>query len=471
MSRFNTTIAPSKTENLAGGEAYVQSPKFALVSHLLTSFVQDQFYRTAEKGIEDLRTLINAIPDKTFVAKAAIYARTKFGMRSVSHVVAGEIAASVKGEKWTKGFFEKIVFRPDDMTEILAYYRTLGKKDIPHALRKGFATKLTSLKEYQVAKYRGEGKDFSLVDVVNLVHPTPTPALTKLVKGTLKNTETWEAKLTEAGKQSEDADEKVALKHEAWGEMLKSGNLGYMALLKNLRNIMQTGDKELVALACGQLVDEKAIRKSLVFPFRFLTAAEEIGSQKDNREVMIALTKAMDISLGNVPKLPGKTLVAVDVSGSMQGKPEKIAKLFAAALFKSNDCDVIRFDTSVEYVTLNPLDSMATIANGIKFRGGGTDFNLIFQAARQKYDRVVILSDMQAWVGYYTPKAAFAAYRAKFNADPTVFCFDLAGNGSLQFPESRIYQLAGFSDKVFDVMKLLEQDREALISEIESIKL
>ena len=49
MSKFNTTLPKQKTltENLAGGQAYAASDELALVSLLLTSFVNDQFYRNA----------------------------------------------------------------------------------------------------------------------------------------------------------------------------------------------------------------------------------------------------------------------------------------------------------------------------------------------------------------------------------------------------------------------------------------
>lgn len=129
MSKFNTKNSnTTKTVNLAGGEAFIESPKLELISLLLTSFVKDQYYRSSKEALTQLQTLIDANADKRFVAKAAIYARTKFGMRSISHAVAGELATRVKGESWTKNFFDKIIYRPDDMTEILAYYYNLGNK-------------------------------------------------------------------------------------------------------------------------------------------------------------------------------------------------------------------------------------------------------------------------------------------------------------------------------------------------------
>lgn len=63
---------------------------------------------------------------------------------------------------------EKIVFRPDDMMEIIAYYKAKSGKTLPNAMKKGFALAFDKFDGYQIAKYRGENKAVKLVDVVNL---------------------------------------------------------------------------------------------------------------------------------------------------------------------------------------------------------------------------------------------------------------------------------------------------------------
>ena len=78
---------------------------------------------------------------------------------------------------------------------------------------------------------------------------------------------------------------------------------------------------------------------------------------------------------------------------------------------------------------------------------------------------------MQGWVGYNTPNVSLNDYKARTGANPKIFSFDLTGHGSLQFPENNVYAIAGFSDKVFDLMHLLDQDRHALVKKIESVKL
>lgn len=472
--RFNTaTVDPTKTTNLAGGEAFQQDKRLEFVSILLTNFVKDTYYRKGDDTISRIVELIGTIPDKRFLAKAAIYARQKYGMRTVSHIVAGELAKTVKGEAWTKRFLQKVVHRPDDMMEILAYYRGGNTKTPdPNCIRKGFAAVLEGLDEYQLAKYKGEGKQVNIYDLVNVCHPKATPSLSKLMKGELKPAETWESKLTIAGQQAETDEGKAELKKEAWAELIKDHRLGYFAALRNARNILEQAPESVDKL-CAILTDERAIKKSLVLPFRFVTAVDEIlkTNYDGTRKVLVALSDAIDKSVANVPKFDGKTLVVLDCSGSMQGDPAKIGSLFAAVLVKSNDAELMLFADRAAYKTVNPLDTTATIANSIKFASGGTNFHSIFQTTNKQYERIIILSDMQGWVGYNTPALEFKSYRQRYNCQPKVYSFDLQNYGTMQFPEKDVYCLAGWSDKVFDIMKMLETDRQALIHEIEAISL
>jgi hypothetical protein len=483
MSKFNTTLpkTTSLTENLAGGQAYKQSNELELISILLTSFVNDQFYKGAQDTLGDLRKLASKIKDKEFVAKSAIFARDKFGMRSITHALAGELTSELTGKEWGKNFYDKVVVRVDDMTEILSYYLTYKtNKDnpkFPNSLKKGFAKAFDKFDAYQLAKYKGENKDVKLVDIVNLVHPIPTSknkeALSQLINGELKNTDTWESKLSKVGQIAETSEDLSKLKSDAWSELVSTRKIGYFALLKNLRNII-TQSPSSISDACEMLVDERLIKNSRVLPFRFTTAYDEIskvGNSKEVRDVLMAINKALDISVSNVPKFDGETLVVMDVSGSMKGRASDIASLFGAILAKSNNCDVMTFSTNSKYMSYNPMDSVLTIRDSFRFAGGGTNFKSIFTNANKKYDRVIILSDMQGWMGYTTPSAEFNQYKKKYSANPFVYSWDLAGNGTLQLPEQNVFALAGFSDKVFDIMKLMEVDKKALYNEIKSIQL
>ncbi len=470
MSRFNTT-KPTGTTNLAGGKAYHESKEMQLVSLLLTSFGDDKFYEKSSDIFTRLDSLISAC-DKLFVAKAIVYARTVFGMRTITHYASSVLAKYIGGEEWAKDFFNKVVHRPDDMTEIVACH--LGRKEkITNAMKKGFAKALGAFDEYQLAKYKGEGKTVKLVDLVNLVHPVETEknggAIGKLINGELKSFDTWESELSAVGND-------IEAKKNVWRRLLSEKKLGYFALLRNLRNIIQLEDKELKEMALGGLMDRNAIKKSMVLPFRFSTAYDELS--KIDTDAMRAISRACEISCDNVPKMDGKTLIALDVSGSMSSaRVSDIASLFTAVLLKSNNCDLITFSDDAHYRLVNTDDSLMTIKNAIKYAAGGTNFISVFKRADKKYDRVILLSDMQAWNVTWlgrdcSPKAAYEEYKRRFNVPHCKFySFDLAGYGTLQLPQEDVFLLAGFSDKIFTLMSYLESDKNALFNEINKIEL
>jgi len=486
MTKFRTKVS-TKTENLAGGEAFKESDKLELISLLLTSFVKDKFYESAGEQLVRLEDLVNRIKDKKFIAKAAIYARKEFGMRSITHALLAELSKIVKGEKWLKIAIQKASFRPDDMMEMLGYYLSKYQKPIPNSMKKGLSLALKNFDAYQLGKYRGERSGLRLVDLFNIVHPKPSDPETeelykKIIEDKLRSSDTWEKNISDTGQQvkniadAEQREEKQKeLKSDAWRKLVLEKKLGYFALLRNLRNLLEQADDETIETACKTLVDKELIKKSLVLPFRFNTAVKQIErtSNKNTRLVVDALHNALELSLSNVPKFDGKTLIVLDESGSMRGNPEEIGSLFAAVLYKSNNADLMTFSEEARYRNIHSGDSVLTIAKQLQsdFVGGGTDFHSIFNSANQVYNRIVILSDMQGWIGYENPTKAFAEYKTRVNANPHVYSFDLNGYGTLQFPEKQVYCITGFSDKVFDIMKVLEQDRNELINKIEKIEL
>lgn len=499
MSRFNsatpTLEARTRTTNKAGGEGYKSSPELELVSTMLTSFVQDKFYETAAGETNRIGKLIQSV-DPLFGAKAAIYARDTFNMRSVSHIAAGELAPVVSGQPWAKDFYEAIVVRPDDMTEIASYASKGGKLKLTAAMKKGFANAFNKFDGYQLSRYRAEDKTISLVDIVNLTRPKADnektdEALHALVNGTLRQSRTFEAKLSVAGQKGATQEEKAASKSQAWSETVPT--MGYMALLKNLRNIMTDADGATLDLALSRLTNEKAVKSSRVLPYRFVIAERELKKthHANTQKVIRALSQALDISVSNVPKFEGRTLIALDASSSMSGMygysyaqrggtpkgsfadtpPAEIGALFAAILAKSNDADLMLFHGSANYMNVNTLDSTMTIKDQItsRIRGGATNFASVLQTANQKYDRIIVLTDCESWMDS-NRKASLTQYRQKFGADPHLYMFKLCDYGNLLFPENKVYNVAGFSDKVFDVMQLLESDRQALVNEVRKVK-
>lgn len=465
MSLFNKK-EDANLKNLAGGKAYKEDYEMQFVVILLTSFMKDKFYEDSKTTIERIKFLISKC-DKEFCAKAIVYARREFGMRSVTHVAASLLAKHISKEKWAKDFFYSVVYRVDDITEIIAFHLSNNEK-ISNAMKKGFGMAFSKFDKYQIAKYKSGNGKVKLVDVVNLTHPKYSEkngdAIKLLVEGSLVCTEIWESMLTKAGS---DVDAKI----KVWETLLSENKLGYMALLRNVRNIVSLNNKELNEMCFKALVNKDAIHKSLVLPFRFIRAYQEL---KDiSSEAISYISEACEIACDNVPKFDGNTLVALDSSGSMScyGISE-IASLFAAAFVKTNKCDIITFSDDASYLQVNWNDSLITIQDKLNFCAGGTNFTKIFECANKKYDRIIILSDMQSWMDYCSPKTAYEMYKKKFGIEQCrVYSIDLAGYGTLQLPQQDVYCIAGFSEKIFDIMKNIEVGLDALLDKIKAVNL
>lgn len=360
MSKFNSTKVTGPTEiNFMGEKAYKLSDKEVLTTLVMTTFLADSYYMSENEIVDKIRNLVDVVGYE-FAAKLAIYARTVGNMRSVSHLLAALVCKDKTHPKWLKSFYENIVVRPDDMSEILCCYAHLNGidltksfKKIPNSMKKGFRKALEKLSPYQIDKYKMERKMLSLVDVVNLIHPKPTEsnaeAYRRLMHGeSLVGTYSsliLEKEMSAAG-QGEDLteDDKLLAKHDAIASVLKTG-MPIMNLLRNLRNIMQYAP-DLIDEALSQLTNEDKIIKSRLLPFRFATAYDtikamdfvEFASTIDSTEIKFesdikavddydalkektlkAIETAMTISCKNLPELTGNCAILIDHSGSVRG--------------------------------------------------------------------------------------------------------------------------------------------------------
>lgn len=502
MARFNfkplQKIVPI-TVNREGNIAYDLSNEEKLVSLILTSLLKDQFYRSGEQSLQELVNLVQNVSPE-FAAKCAIFARHKFGIRSVSHVIGALLPNLVKGQPicynkkkdpiFPRDFVRNIVRRPDDMLEIMSFHFLLKDKDeaIPNSLKRGLADAFDKFDNYQIAKYRGETRDFKLIDLVRLVHPVPRPnnaaALKALVEGNLVSNDTWESELTRTGQQAKSEEEKLALKSEVWKDLIFNRKIGYMALLRNIRNIIQQADEDTKVLAWTLLQDKELIKNSLIFPYRFAVAAKQINNAWWNT----AFNNAIKIALDNVPFLPGKNLIVCDVSKSMQSggqnslSPQEISGIFAAQIACKSPCDIIAFGTTAAYINPQFRDILSagksiTVLGNKHNVGWSTNIDSVFELLikdHKAYDRIMVFTDMQvntysSYVNSGQPtQNVLNRYKKITKSDPFIYWFDLNGYGNTQLKQRKLTQISGYSDKIFDFMKFAEEDPNIVINTIKS---
>lgn len=525
MSKYNKTKeVQAPVSNLEGGLGYKLNPEFELIS-LLSSGLDSNFYEQESDKETRLKNLIEtlAVKNPEFVAKALIYARTVMGQRSITHVGAVMLVKFLSGTTIGSKFFSKrnkkenkggIIFRTDDMSEILSYYFLRNEtKTIPNSIKKGFKSAIENSDTYELAKYQAKNKNISLVDIVNLVHPRPEEKMVetfkKLMTGELKQFNTAEDKNTKSGQvvaekvktgelSKEQAETELNnAKAENWSELITSGKLGYFALLRNLRNIATQSTDDVFKMALDLLVNEKLVRESLVFPHQIDIAFEVIynDSKIDSlrlKYLLEGIGKAYEMSIPNLSNLftNGKTAVVFDTSGSMDStwspvyvnnnsynrKPVEKAALIAATLAKGIKSDMFHFGSRCEEIKFNPLDSISTIKNtGLSLIGKvghGTDFDSIFAELSKhgKYDRIFIISDMQG-ADSINKSFSYKFYREKYGM-PYIYSINLCGHETTMFKQSnKIINLFGYSKDIYEYVKVAEIDPNKILKEINAIEI
>lgn len=471
MSKFNTKSESTRVENLAGGKAFSMKPEMELIHAVLTTFLEDKYYEAGSDRLDRIRGLVASV-DPVFALKLAVVARKEFHMRSVSHVLLGEVSKTYSGkDDIVKRAIVEAAIRPDDLTELVSYVGTPLTKQV----KRGVRNAILKFDRYQLSKYQAKGKGVSLVDLFNLTHPKvqhaneeQKKAWIDLVAGNLKLQGAWESDVSAT---QGDVDKKK----EVWSDLVKSGKIGYMALLRNLNNLLKNSvDEETLTAAASRLADPVEVAKSKQLPFRFYTAYENV---KGNRMLSGAISDALDASIGNAPSFGGRTLVAVDSSGSMGGRPVEIAAIFGAAIAKNSDADIIMYADHVEEVSYSPRTPVIDLVQTMhaKCRYGGTHTSLVFDYAKNNgpYDRIVILSDNESWMESWSgtdTNANYNKYIKETGQNPYIYAIDIQGYGSHDVVGGKVFHLTGWSDKMLDFMNRIEGG-EKLIDYIKNYEL
>lgn len=280
-----------------------------------------------------------------------------------------------------------VIQRADEMGEFLALYMK-GNKDQPldYQVKRALRQAFSKFDAYQLGKYNRDG-EFKLRDILRLVHPKPknveqSALWKKVIDGTLESPDTWEVAL------SGGADKK-----ETFTRLITENKLGYFALLRNLRNMVQAGvDRDLII---GALQARKGGAEK-VLPFRYVAAARAVPQLEP------AIDDALRAAIKDLEQLSGVTTVLVDVSGSMEVKlsaKSDLTRMDAAAALASiihGHCRVYTFSNSL--VEIPPRKGMAGVDAIVKSQPhGGTNLGAALQELNTRAtDRLIVITDEQS---------------------------------------------------------------------------
>lgn len=437
MAQTNTkTRNPARTHEGAPAMA----PKNALheLRRAVTACLlwEDNFYESGEEVAARIKRLAAQAP-QTDVEALAIEVRLEHGLRHAPLWLLASLAAH--GKTAHASTYEKVIRRADEMGELIAMHwggpdRANGPA-LPNQMKVGIANAFLNFDEYQLAKYNRK-VGVRLRDVIRLTHPAPrdeaqSDMWKRLIAGELKAPDTWEVAL------SGGADKK-----ETFERLLKEGKLGYLALLRNLRNMSETGVDE--ALVKDAIVARKGARG--VLPFQFLTAARYAPRFED------ALDLAVQANVLDSPKLPGLTVVCVDTSASM-GVPisqkSVVTRAEVAAILGcmvNGNVRLLQFASTVEELPARKgIVGADTIRRAMGSVGHGTDIGAALQyASRFAPDRIIVVSDMQS-----------ATFASRTGAD-RVYALNVAPyQNAVQFGD-KVIEINGFSDNTLRFIREVE---------------
>lgn len=484
---------PDATTNHEGGIAYCVSPKMELYLRAAATLCgEPKFYDPSgaeERGaLQDLVAKV-VQEDPEFVLRLATYCRNDLYLRSVSQVLLVEAAAHPEARGFVRQYTPGIVRRADELAEVVALYQkrnghigdSAPKGMLAASLKKGLADTLPNFNEYQLAKY-DRANAVKLRDVLRLVHPKPKNAAQaalwkRVLDRTLATPDTWEVALSTKGAS-----------RETWEAILPK--MGIMAVLRNLRNLLDH-DVDITPVV-RMLEDARVILNSKQFPYRFYAAYLAIGGHTNPHVGMLrdALETAMDLSIGNVPHLPGLTLIATDLSASMDDAMSEHSKMsramvgcvLSAMAHKFCDTAIVggfgdRFDTytvSRANGTLNNAERLRGLEVGHS-TNTWTVIEYMLANTRYRVDRLILFSDCQSYNdggrSDDTVPEKVALYRQRVNPRLKVYSVDLAGYGTAQFPQDDrgTVLLSGWSDKVLSFLASYEEGERA-IEVIEGLK-
>ncbi len=482
-----------------GGPGYARDLKSELFLLAVANTVsEDTFYEKADARDARFESLVAqvAIADPDWMRRFVGWLRNDANMRSASLVTALEAAHAMVANMIPGGrpMVALALQRADEPGEALAYWIGRYGRSIPKPIKRGIADAAVRLyNEYSLLKYDTPSHAFRFADVLDLTHPTaknleqgelfryaldrrrgrglvappslPVIQANHMLRLAARENPaalldapslglagfTWEDALSLAGPNVDKAELWVAL----------TFRMGYMALLRNLRNFDEAGLPEAsVEWVAGRLADPEAVAESRQFPFRFLAAYRNVPSHRWS----LVLDKALTLSLANVPHLAGSSLILVDLSGSMADKATgknsdmtraDVAKVFGAALAMRTDRPTLAwFNHESAPVTVPVGGSLLRLVDAFPAPSGGTDTPAAIRRWYTGQDRVIIVTDEQV-----------SAY-AMSTVDSTVpervplYTWNLAGYRYGHSPAGAAgcnrHTFGGLTDAAFRIIPLLE---------------
>lgn len=433
--RSNVAAAGAAVLTREGGPGIQFGPLKELRRSVLSALLfEDAFYESGADHAKRIRALVAACQPAD-VAALAVEARDVMYLRHVPLFLVRELARVKGNGAIVADTLERVIQRPDELTEYLALYWK-DAKDAPLSAgsKRGLARAFGKFKAHTLAKYDRDNA-FKLRDVLRLTHAKPKDAEQSavwkaVVKRELETPDTWETELS-AGKN----------KREVFERLLLEQKLGGLAFLRNLRNMVEAGvDTAMVRGRFAGSFDK-------VLPFRFIAAVRHAPAfAQDLNDAMLRVTAAL-------PRLSGRTVVLVDVSGSMNDKlssKSEVTRMDVAAGLAVLAKELVEtrvFTFSNKLVEVANYRGLPMVSGILTSQAhGGTELGAAVRSLNQMvdYDRLIVITDEQSSDAVPAPKGRGYMINVAANKHGV-------GEGAWA-------RISGWSERTLDYIRAVEAD-------------
>ena len=389
-----------------GAPAVAITPELALRRSVLACMLwENEFYEDGVAIAGRIRELVPKVAAEK-VAALAVEARTAMKLRHAPLLLVREMARHATHRALVAETLARVIQRADELAEFVAIYWADGRAPLSGQVKKGLAAAFPKFDEYALAKY-DRANTVRLRDVLFLSHARPVDTAQaelwkRLIAGELRTPDTWEVALSSAGPHGD--------KRAHWERLLAERKLGALALLRNLRNMKEAGVAEELVLTALD-----AMRTDRVLPFRFLAAARHAPQWEDGLER--AMFRAVNgVAVTGPAKLPGRTVLLVDVSGSMVYPLSRKSEMlrtdaaYGLAILLREVCERVSIYTfSQEAKLVAPRRGFA-LRDAMEHSQphGGTNLGhaLAQVESSEQYDRIVVITDEQSHDRVPAPSSA-----------------------------------------------------------------
>lgn len=481
-----------QVQNNAGGFVFQVSDQSRLERFLILGVDGGTYYVKevdhAEKSVSFLSKMIEA--DEAGVLRTIVdvsvngraYRQTPALFALAMLIANGNNKQAVKAE------FNKVVRTGTHLYEVLNFLTSLevgwgrSKREIIASWFDRDADKLA----YQAVKYRqrrfGE-QSWTLRDVMRLSHPrNVNTSVADFVLGKPHDA-IDDLRAIEGFKKMQQAktvDEVHAVLREyemlpwetiptqfhkdvsVWKRIFANGQLRGQALVRNITRLAKIGafkDMRFAAAYAGQLTNQEMIRQTRLHPINFLNAVvvytegqmktvrDRYGWEREERVrdwevesvIVDALNEGFHLAFKTVEPAGKRTMLAIDVSGSMSAKASgldlscaQVSGAMAMTIARTEPAHIIRgFTAGSGYgwgrangltdLGISARTDLATAMRNVqRHNWGGTDCSLPIRWAQENgvdVDTFVVITDNDTWAGDIHPFQALKEYRKKTGID------------------------------------------------------